>query len=110
MSTLGEMGIEASLVPHTGEGYGAYYATATGYAMVPNGDGGVTPVPSDAVEVGTDEESSFTTYDLIYHKKGGGGGAPSGGGGGGGQKKKDNKKPDTGTRYHTIRAKKANNE
>lgn len=33
-----------------------------------------------------------------------------GGGGGGGKKKKDHKKPDTGTRYHKIKAKQANND
>ena len=41
--------------------------------------------------------------------KGSGGGGNKGGGGGGGKKKKDHKKPDVGTRYHTIKAQQANN-
>ena len=57
------------------------------------------------------ETGQMTGFRLVAHDLGGGGAPKSGGGGGGGKPKhKDHKKPDTSTRYHTIRAKQTNND
>ena len=63
---------------------------------------------SDYIDGGGSTENEIEVL-VGWQKTGPGSAAPTGGGGGG-KKKKDHKKPDTGTRYHTIRAKKANNE
>ena len=109
MNFLSQQGVEADIVPHTGEGSGAFNATATGVTFSTNGNGDVIPEEGQTAAFGSETATDITTYDLAYHKKGGGGGGKSGGGGGG-KKEKDHKKPDAGTRYHTIRAKKANND
>ena len=107
MDFLSNAGIEANIIPAEGGGEGTFNAKATGVHFNNNGSD-IIPEEGESITYGTSQSTDITAYSLEYRKKGSGGGG-SKGGGGGGKKKKDHKKPDTGTRYHTIKAKQANN-
>ena len=101
------------LVEITAEEYSS--GTHTGVIAVPQPDGENFDVAPGSTEE-TESSGTMRYFYLDWTGKGKGsaqtptGGKPKGGGGGGGgQKKKDHKKPDTGTRYHKIKAKQANN-
>lgn len=109
MDAMSNMGVTPTLTPVTTSSEGHNYITAQGLTLIPDGNGGFQTEAGETVTVGSESEGGATIYEISFHKKGGGGGGKSGGGGGG-KKEKDHKKPDAGTRYHTIRAKKANND
>lgn len=98
------IGYEVDSPPSMGE-----KVTGTGEFTV--GDTSITGWGDmEGVEGGVTGSSGTITAEVpVMESKGTGTPTSKGGGGGGGKKKKDQKKPDTGTRYHTIKAKQANN-
>lgn len=109
-SQFEKFGVELTPTYQTVPADAAVNTNATYYKAVTDEWGAVTGYEeAGADELETLQEQGGLLKLTYQGRKTGGGGGDNSSGGGGGKKEKDHKKPDTGTRYHTIKAKQSNN-